>query len=87
MIFTKKWLEKNRQKSEEEKKVVALATSLGITAFIVLIWVLTLVGTIQAPEISMPSIDIDSNDISENTANVVESVSDFFKGEETYIID
>lgn len=88
MIFSKKWIEKVRAKSAEEQQVIALTISLSLTGFIVVIWLLTIFGTIRTPEIptanfSLPEIDLNID----NQAGVVESVTNFFQGEETYVID
>jgi hypothetical protein len=88
MIFTKKWLKKVRQKSEDEQRMLAFSISFFVTAFIVVIWLLTIFGTIKTPEISAPNFALPDIDLNiQNQAGIIESVTNFFQGEETYVID
>jgi hypothetical protein len=88
MIFTKKWLKKVRQRPEEDQRVIALSLSFCFTAFIIVIWVMTLFGTIETPTNITPNFALPDVDFNiENQAGIIESIGDFFKGEETYVID
>jgi len=95
MIFSKKWLKDVHQRSEEEKKFLALMISLSITIFIIIIWVMTLMGTIRVPEIDFSKITVESTEnqssiiesLNTKTSSISKTITNFFKGEETYVID
>jgi hypothetical protein len=88
MIFSKKWLNKVRQKSEDEQRAVAFSISLCLTLFIFVVWILTIFGTIQTPAFSAPNVTLPNLEFdTQNQAGIIESISNFFQGEETYVID
>jgi Na+-transporting methylmalonyl-CoA/oxaloacetate decarboxylase gamma subunit len=75
-----KFLDKIRNKSLEQRKMIALMVSGTVTFFIFAIWLITLIYGFS---------DFDSNDMQkENTASPVNIVTDqikgLFSGKETY---
>jgi hypothetical protein len=88
MIFSKKWIKKVRQKPEDEQKMVALILAFVLTSFIATAWVITIYTNIGKPNISIQNFSWFKSDAGDkNQAGIIESVTNFFQGEETYIID
>ena len=65
-----RWLEKTRQKSDEEKRFVALSISFVITAFIFAGWLFFITSTHS---------DNKENIASRSTASPIQSVKNLFK--------
>jgi len=65
-----RWLEKTRQKSEDQKRLIAFGMSFAITAVIFAGWLFFIVNTrIQSPE----------NIAAESTASPIQAAKSFFK--------
>jgi hypothetical protein len=84
MSFLKKWVDKHSNKSETEKRGIALLYSSVITIFIFVIWVITMMGTNLNSE---EAIVKPKTQVASPSESLISQVKDLFSGTRTYTID
>ena len=85
MKFFKKWLEKNRNKSEMEQKNVALFYASIITVVIFAFWIITLTHTGFSSQIDQ--ISNSKSQVASPIESMFSGVKNIFSGKRTYVID
>jgi hypothetical protein len=68
-MFTR-WLEKTRQKSDDQKRVIALSISFVITSFIFAVWLFSFMQT---------NVDSIEKEAVESTASPIQAFKNIFK--------
>jgi len=85
MKFFKKWLEKNRNKSEMEQKSIAFFYASIITVIIFTLWIITLTNTDFNSQLKQ--INDSKNQVASPIESMVSGIKTIFSGKKTYIID